>query len=201
MCTSLIEKYIHGLKKAYRKEKAQEEWNEFEAIYHGASEESIEKLKALYPECPPTLIELFEHVDGTYYRKYKDKEICFYLLGSDIERYPYYLLSVEQVLTSEVDISRYCAEDITRESGAEVDDRITNDPDNLTWMHFSDCMNNGGASMLFVDFTPSPSGKKGQIVRFLHDPDSYVVIAESFDAYLENVMYHKYDFVHNELFF
>ncbi len=51
----------------------------------------------------------------------------------------------------------------------------------MCWLHFSDCMNNGGTSQLFIDFFTRARGqKKGQIVRYLHDPDELVVIAESF---------------------
>ncbi|HEV9036131.1 MAG TPA: hypothetical protein VGQ51_05905 [Puia sp.] len=49
------------------------------------------------------------------------------------------------------------------------------------WLCFSDCMNNRGTSSLFIDFDPTPEGTVGQIVRFLHDPDSFRVIADSFE--------------------
>lgn len=41
------------------------------------------------------------------------------------------------------------------------------------WLCFSDCMNNGGTSNLFIDFNPARRGIAGQIVRYLHDPDSF----------------------------
>ena len=49
-------------------------------------------------------------------------------------------------------------------------------------------MNNGGSSALFSDFTPSRSGKPGQIIRFLHNPDELIVIADSFNVYLQLTM-------------
>jgi cell wall assembly regulator SMI1 len=55
-------------------------------------------------------------------------------------------------------------------------------------------MNNGGTSSLFIDFNPSAFGKKGQIVRFLHDPDNYKVIANSFDDYLQMLIDGNYSF-------
>ena len=60
---------------------------------------------------------------------------------------------------------------------------------------FSHCMNNGGSSRLYVDFTPAASGKVGQVVRFLHDPDNYQVIADSFDAYLQMLIDDDYGFL------
>ena len=56
-------------------------------------------------------------------------------------------------------------------------------------------MNNGGTSKLFIDFSPSGKGKKGQIVRYLHDPDEIEVIADSFDEYLEKFMEYGLDFI------
>ncbi len=53
---------------------------------------------------------------------------------------------------------------------------------------FSHCMNNGGTSLLYIDFEPAPGGMVGQVVRFLHDPDSYAVIADDFDGYLRKLI-------------
>ena len=60
-------------------------------------------------------------------------------------------------------------------------------------------MNNGGTSQLFIDFSPSEQGKKGQIVRFLHDPDEFKVIAESFDKYLEKLIDNEYNFIDEDI--
>lgn len=51
---------------------------------------------------------------------------------------------------------------------------------------------------LFIDFSPSAAGKKGQILRYLHDPDEFVVIADSFDAYLQMLMDREYAFIHED---
>jgi cell wall assembly regulator SMI1 len=59
-------------------------------------------------------------------------------------------------------------------------------------------MNNGGTSMLYLDFDPAPGGTVGQVVRYLHDPDSYVVIAPSFDAYLQQLIDGGYAFIRHE---
>lgn len=56
-------------------------------------------------------------------------------------------------------------------------------------------MSNSGASQLFLNFTPSESGKPGQVVRFLHDPDELAVIVDSFDDYLSMLMENDYDFI------
>ena len=83
----------------------------------------------------------------------------------------------------------------------EVDEKIINKFDSVKWLHFSDCMNNGGTSQLFIDFTPSSKGKLGQIVRFEHDPDNFKVIADSFDDYLQMLMDSEYNFVNEDTVF
>ena len=63
---------------------------------------------------------------------------------------------------------------------------------------FSHCVNNGGTSMLYLDFDPADGGVSGQVVRYLHDPDSYAVIAPSFDAYLQQLIDGGYAFTDEE---
>ncbi len=89
---------------------------------------------------------------------------------------------------------------ITREyDDVPVDEGICDDFDKLCWLHFSDCMNNGGTSRLFIDFSPSAKGKKGQVLRYLHDPDELVIAADSFDAYLQMLMDNEYDFITEDI--
>ncbi len=203
---NIVENYIAGLKKAYFDNGDKEAWEHFEKIKYGANKEDIAKLKEIYPDTPKALINLLEYVDGTYYREYEGEKITFYFLGSDIEGYPYYLLSSKAIIEhKKIDIF-YCDEvffydkintlsEYEKTIGVSIDDRITNKADNLKWLHFSDCMNNGGTSQLFIDFSPSKKGKVGQIVRFLHDPDEFAVIADSFEDYLKMLIDNNYDFI------
>lgn len=195
---NIAQKYIDGLKKAYYENGKKKQWNDFEKIVHGASEEDIEKLRTLYPNIPDSLFQLLKIVDGTYWREYAGEEVTFYLLGSDVEEYPYYLLSVEQMMQKE-DLD-WLTDYINREFGDEIkiDEKITDNANEMYWLHFSDCMNNGGTSQLFIDFSPSSKGIKGQIVRYLHDPDEIVVIADSFDDYLQMLIDTGYDFITDE---
>lgn len=196
---NIAEKYIEELKKAYYKNGGKEYWDKFEKIKAGATEENIKKIKEEFPETPDSLIELLKIVDGTYHREYQGEKITFYFLGSDVMGYPYYLLSSNQILENKKDgyylFGGYIDggyEDV------EVDKKITDDSEKIKWLHFSDCMNNGGTSKLFIDFSPSGKGKKGQIVRYLHDPDEIEVIADSFDKYLEKLIEHDLDFINED---
>lgn len=182
----LVEKFLNGLKAAL----PPDEFEELE-VATGAKIEDIDELKLKYPKCPESLICLLENIDGTYWRQYGDKEIGVCILGSDVEEgeYPYYLMSVQQMLKSsqyDEDVS-YLLED--EDDYEAVDPKIN--PEGLrggTYIHFSDCMNNGGTSRLYIDFDPSNEGVCGQVIRYLHDPDEYKVIANSFDEYLQGLI-------------
>lgn len=195
----IAEQYIAGLKKAYYENQGEEIWDHFDKIKQGLAEENIRKLKELYPEIPEALLGLLKYVDGTYWREYEGEKTAFYFLGSDMEEYPYYLLSSGEMIENRDRAARYYKDYIEREyDEVEVDEKITATVKDLKWLHFSDCMNNGGTSQLFIDLSPSEKGTKGQIVRFVHDPDELSVIAGSFEEYLNMLMDKGYDFINEE---
>lgn len=195
----IVEKYMTGLRSAYFQNNGKEEWESFEQVIHGAKKEDINKLKRIYSDIPNTLINLLEYVDGTYWRKYGKEEITFFILGSDMHEYPYYLLSSKEIIENQNQAREYYSDYIERKyDGVEIDDKITDKAESIKWLHFSDCMNNGGTSQLFIDFSPSEQGIKGQVVRFLHDPDEFKVIANSFDEYLNMLVNKDFDFINED---
>lgn len=195
-----VEQYIKGLKEAYFNNNAQEIWEHFEKIKHGLTAADVEKLTKTYPDIPEALISLLEYVDGTYWREYAGEEVIFYFLGSDLEEYPYYLLSSKEIIENKnIAIKSYSDYIERKYDEVEVDEKITNKTVSLKWLHFSDCMNNGGTSQLFIDFSPSEKGKIGQVVRFLHDPDEFSVIADSFEQYLKKLIDNKYNFINEDV--
>ncbi|WP_333865425.1 SMI1/KNR4 family protein [Sphingobacterium sp.] len=192
----IADNYLSGLKKAYYENGGKETWDHFEQIKHGASKTDLEKLKEIFPAAPQGLIDLLEYVDGTYWRTYADEEIAFFFLGSDLNEYPYYLLSSKEMIDNQHIAHAYYADYIDRKyDHVEIDNKITDQSTDLKWLHFSDCMNNGGTSQLFVDFSPSDKAKIGQIVRFVHDPDEFLVIADSFEEYLQLLINTGYNFI------
>lgn len=195
--------YLKGLKEAYVEAGGEEVWKNIESVAEGASENDIQALKKAYPEVPDSLIGLLLQIDGTYHRKYGDNQVSAHFLGSDVEggEYPYYLLSAKQIVENKDKIKEWYGDIVNREYDAEdveVDERIISDAEQMNWLHFSDCINNGGTSQLFIDFSPSEKGVKGQIIRFLHDPDELMVIADSFDDYLKNMMDDGYPFINED---
>jgi len=196
---TLVEQYLEGLKQAYIDNGGEEAWQNLMATAHGATEADLQLLRNRYPQVPESLLDLLRRIDGTYWREYEKGTVSDLILGADEDMgdYPYYLLSIEQIVATQNEAFDFYADYINREyEEVEIDNRITSDASQLhNWLHFSDCMNNGGTSQLFIDFSPSATGKVGQVVRFLHDPDEMVVIADSFDDYLKMLMKNGYCFV------
>ena len=192
----LARAYFDGLKAAYYRYDGQEMWDRFASVVHGADQRDLDRLTALYPDIPESLIELLKLVDGTYYREYFGEKVLLYFLGSDYEGFPYYLLSARQMVDTKNQFRQWGDYLINREyDDIPVDEGVCDDLDKLDWLHFSDCRNNGGTSQLFIDFSPSVKGKKGQVLRFLHDPDEMVVVADSFDEYLQMLIDQDYPFI------
>jgi len=212
MAENIADLYLEGLRAVWEA-LGEDAWHEVGeeaplpllATAQGASDADLTRLRTAYPLCPEALVELLRKVDGTE---------CA-VLGSDAEDGDcgYCLKSVDQILTSAAhdwrattireeygeDFEVYRANDIDSfhadYSKASLDGRI--DPDVLMnrWLHFADdWANSGGSSQLYVDFDPLGDGPVGQVVRFLHDPDSFDVVADSFDEYLQQLIDSGYPF-------
>jgi len=200
--------YIKKLEETYRKNGLEEKWNHLMKIKSGITEKNKRKLLKEYPEFPEALLKILDFIDGTYWRTYGEEEVAYYFFGSDIDNgeYPYYLFSfndimenVESVLNME-DLFYYFLNEPDEKFGPFVDEKIIPDVDKLKWINFADCMNNGGTSSLYIDLTPSEKGKKGQIVRYLHDPDELKVIADSFEDFLDLLANKGMKFIHTDDF-
>ncbi|MCW2066180.1 UNVERIFIED_ORG: cell wall assembly regulator SMI1 [Stenotrophomonas maltophilia] len=195
---NLVERFLSGLIPRLPEDDApQWAWTE------GASEADLQRLRAQWPQVPDSLQELLSRVDGTHFREYPKGEVCVLMLGSDVEegRYPYYLRSVAQIFEDQQqwdDSIRSIYEEWLEEEPEILGAGIDADLPMSRRLCFSHCMNNGGTSMLYLDFDPAPGGSVGQVVRYLHDPDSYAVIAPSFDAYLQQLIDGDYSFIDEE---
>ncbi|CAH0157580.1 SMI1/KNR4 family protein [Stenotrophomonas lactitubi] len=192
----LVERFLSGLIPRLPEDDApQWAWTE------GASDADLQRLRAQWPQVPGSLVELLSRVDGTHYREYPKGEVCVLMLGSDVGDYPYYLRSVAQIFEDQQQwddsiLSIY--EEWLDEEPEILGAGIDADLPMSRRLCFSHCMNNGGTSMLYLDFDPAPGGTVGQVVRYLHDPDSYAVIAPSFDVYLQQLIDRDYSFIDEE---
>ena len=196
----IVDKYINMIENKYKNSDIKYKWEKFILVKEGISKENLDKLKQIYPDIPQSLIKLLNFADGTYHRTYGTDRICLYFLGSDLKEYPYYLLSSERIINNVNKAYEYYKEYVDRSYGEEVyvDNKIISNSEKMFWLHFSDCMNNGGTSQLFIDFSPSENGTKGQIVRTLHDSDEISVIANSFDEYLQMLIDDNLNFISND---
>ncbi|KAF1068435.1 MAG: hypothetical protein GAK45_01364 [Pseudomonas citronellolis] len=192
---TLIDRYLQGLRQVLPEASCAAL-----ELAQGADPAQLGALREAYPQVPASLLELLGRIDGTYWRDYQGTTICELILGSDVFEYPYYLLSVEQMLEERSyaesinDIYDGYLDEMPELIGAGVDPALAMN----RRLCFSHCMNNGGTSKLYIDFDPAPGGSVGQVVRFLHDPDSYEVIAESFERYLERLIEDDYAFVFDD---
>lgn len=190
---NLVDTYLTGLRQAL----PVEDLDQLKHA-HGASAADLQRLTERYPLAPASLLQLLGHLDGTHW-EYPDGEFVVLILGSDLAGLPYYLSSVEDMLA---EADGPCTESIAEiyegwldedvELAAEGIDRTVGMTERLC---FSNCLNNGGTSKLYIDFNPAPGGTVGQIMRFLHDPDNYEVIAPSFDHYLQQLIDDDYAFI------
>jgi len=167
----------------------------------GASSTDLQRLRERWPQVPDSLLALLGRVDGTHYRPYPQGEVNLLMLGSDLGSYPYYLRSVEQMFEDSAqwdgwgESIRSIYEEWLEEDPAILGAGIDADLPMGLRLCFAHCANNGGTSVLYLDFDPAPGGSVGQVVRYLHDPDSYAVIAPSFDAYLQQLIDGGYAFI------
>jgi len=193
---NLVDRFLSGLTPRLPEDDApQWAWTE------GASEADLQRLRAQWPQVPDSLVELLSRVDGTHFRDYPKGEVCVLMLGSDVGDYPYYLRSIAQIFEDQQqwdDSIRSIYEEWLEEEPEILGAGIDADLPMSRRLCFSHCMNNGGTSMLYLDFDPAPGGNVGQVVRYLHDPDSYAVIAPSFDAYLQQLIDRDYSFLDEE---
>lgn len=190
---NIVDYYLAGLRQAMPAEPLAEL-----ALASGASTAQLASLRQAYPLCPDSLLRLLGQYNGTYHQEYAGGMVLVYMLGSDVFEYPYYLSSVGQILqdaqANQLSIADIYGHYLEDDPGI-VDARIDAGIQQGRRLCFSHCMNNGGSSRLYIDFTPAASGKVGQVVRFLHDPDNYQVIADSFDAYLQRLIDDDYAFL------
>ena len=192
---NLVDRFLSGLIPRLPADDAPQ-W----AHVQGAGAEDLQRLRMQWPQVPDSLVELLSRVDGTHFREYPGGGVCVLMLGSDVEDggYPYYLRSVAQIFEDQQqwdDSIRSIYEEWLDDEPEILGEGIDADLPMNRRLCFSHCMNHGGTSMLYLDFNPAPGGTVGQVVRYLHDPDSYAVIAPSFDAYLQQLIDGGYAFI------
>ena len=167
----------------------------------GASAAQLQRLLQAFPGCPASLLSLLGQLNGTHWDDDADGNgTAVLVLGADpaMGRYPYFLRSVEQILEDRQLYPDSIVEiygELAGDGSVTLDSKIDAQASGSERLCFAHCMNNGGTSMLSLDFAPGSGGVAGQVIRFVHDPDEYRVIAASFDDYLQWQINQEYAFV------
>ena len=115
--------------------------------------------------------------------KLKDKEITFKVKTGNNDRV-FGTITAKQI-----------SEELTK-MGYDIDKKkIKIDGENFWIFVGEDVINNGGWSQLYIDMTPSEFGTVGQVVQFIHDEDRFVVISNSFNNFLEDIIKSDFKFI------
>lgn len=196
---TLIDNYIKGLVSKYNDAEKQ--------VLNSippALDEEINLLKSAYPLLPIELIELLKKVNGSNgFNDSAESSLPFFPTDSDDDA-SYNFCSIEMMLahakreTYWIDI--YWNEDSTVDKEELLDDdelfadEINPEALCKDWLLFAD----NGYSQLFIDFNPSENGIVGQVVRYIHDPDMYDVVEDSFATYLQLIIDSDFEYFNDD---
>lgn len=185
---NFIDTYIEGVNSKYH----ESEKKILESI-ESASEKEINFLASAYPNMPIELIELLKRINGS-------RSLPFFPTDSE-DSIAYDFCSIERMLAhAQHDtswINLYWDEDseFDKEDILDDDELFAEEinPEALCkdWLLFAD----NGNSRLFIDFNPSDDGTMGQVVRYIHDPDMYDVVADNFSTYLQMIIDSDFEYL------
>lgn len=175
---SKVDEYLKTLHNVYIQKKLEKDWSSI--VFSSITEEEERQLKEI--GAPNSLVELLKKINGS--SPYDA------ILGTyENELISYCLFSASQILSYAKNNYLSFVSEMYEYTPEEVDEKIDGSNPNLNWLCIGeDSFNNGGTSSLFIDLTPSELGKVGQVVIFVHDDDELLVIADSFDSYLDKLI-------------
>jgi len=182
--TNLINNYINGLMEQY----SDEEKNDFKLITP-APNEKIDLLRSIYPNIPVEIIQLLKKINGSS-GEYKGNyvRLDFFKDGYD-DGIIYEFCSVDEMLEhTKIDASWldiYKSELVSKSDILEDEELFSEEikveapiKDRLIFAQTD-------YSNLYIDFNPSKLGTTGQIISYIHDPDMYQVVHDSFSEFLK----------------
>lgn len=196
---NLVQNYIEKLVTKYK----DFEKESFKLITPSTNQ-NIDLLTIAYPNIPIELIEILKKFDGSC-GTYQNEYVCLDFFPSNCEHSSaYYLCSIEKMLThskvsgSWLDIYWNKDDLFDKEDILEDDELFSEEINPMSlckdWLLFAE----NSYSQLYIDFSPSDLGTKGQIVGYIHDPDSYGVAADSFPAFLQIQLDSNFEYFHYE---
>lgn len=182
---NLESKYIELLHDKYIEYDRLNEWEKINFL--GINK--VEEEELLNKNVPITMINLLKIINGT-------SDYTEFLGYKDI---PYCLFNCQKILDTDMYFIKYCLKEVFDFDPKYIDEKIDINNENLKWFKIGqDSFNNGGTSSIYIDMTPSNKGTIGQIVRFVHDPDTYDVIANSMEDFLQMIIDDDFSFLSEE---
>lgn len=182
---NLERKYIDLLHDAYKRYDRLNEWERYN--FSGMNE--LQEQELFNENVPITLINLLKIINGT-----SDHTEFF-----EFDKIPYCLFNSERILNTDIQFIKNDLVDLYDFDSKAIDEKIDINSSNLKWFKIGqDSFNNGGTSSIYIDMTPSIKGTTGQIVIFVHDPDTYKVIANSLEEFLQMIIDAGFSFLSYE---
>ena len=165
----------------------EEELKYFEAYKQikGATDEDLAEFEKEFDIIlPNTFKELYRYKNGSGYPfdilfPVHDEEICL----------PQFLLSLDEIrkvkkyfCNKDLDLKEY----VDKSEVANLDERIRPYLQHTNWLPFAEMPN--CAINLMLDFNPTETGTKGQIIIFVHDPDFVYYICKTLEDLLDDTI-------------
>lgn len=182
-----IEKYICENFEEWDLEDPVEE--EYLVDYHeisGASETEIVSFeKKIGITLPNDVKEIYKYKNGSKYLSIfpciiDEREMPFCLMSlQDIENTKEYFQNKDVLLT---ELNEYFSKD---DINKMKDSRVKPYLFNKRWIPFAEYCD---SCFLMFDFDPDNSGKEGQIICYIHDPDEIVYVAKGITELIDKIM-------------
>lgn len=191
---TFVDNYVQGLFNSYN-----ERNKECFKLITPASDEKINLLRSIYPNIPSELISLLNIVNGSHYSPEKYiRGLDFFQLYPDTDQTRYSFCTIEEMLAYEAegDYSwlSLCWDEASTWNKEDVMEMFDEDVNPEALIRERILFAETDYSQLYIDFNPSEFGTMGQIVAYIHDPDSYFKIAESFSEFLKSHIDSNFEF-------
>ena len=179
--SDIVNDYINGLIKAHK-----EKNKDINLITH-ASENEIKRIRNLYPDVPEDFIDFISKTDGVTVDKdgFSHRPSLFSIYEGHVT---YRMVSINEIIhdaeSGDITLAEiypwFLDEDADDDESACVEmDLHARIGDRILFAE------NSGVYALYIDLKPSKLGTVGQIISYVHDPDSYSLVCNSFSDLLK----------------
>jgi hypothetical protein len=192
---NIVDNYINGLKEIYKEKKEDDI-----AFINRTTEEEIDLIKKHYPDVPNEFVDFLKKTNGKITinkENHAYRTTMFSIHEGDIT---YHLCSINSMLEHAQYKDQTLAELYPWFLDEDSDDSESATPEMDLFVPIGDRLNfaSCGYSELYIDLKPSLLGKVGQIICYIHDPDSYFLVCDSFSELLKESIESNFQYFFNE---